>query len=129
MMSALAIILTAAMIGPGDGPEKVSGEVKQGLDLSKEWEGTVRSEQGEMGRVRIDRRVIVIEWARGSVGLPTSNIIDEGGGKLLFVGKRGLYRQVDDSLVICIGDVSRKPLSIGAVQGHLIVLRRVKSRK
>jgi hypothetical protein len=29
MISALAMILTAAMVVPGDGPEKVSGEMVQ----------------------------------------------------------------------------------------------------
>jgi hypothetical protein len=38
-MSALAMILTAAMVVPGDGPEKVSGELcrMRRLDLRGEW--------------------------------------------------------------------------------------------
>ena len=43
MSSALAMILMTAMVVPGNGPEKVSGEVEQEqrLDLSGEWEGTI----------------------------------------------------------------------------------------
>ena len=39
-MSALAMILTAAMVVQGDGPEKVSGELSpmRRLDLRGEWE-------------------------------------------------------------------------------------------
>src|SRR5262245_34117632 len=45
-MSALMLILTAAMVVPGDGPEKVSGEVsekEQGLDLKGKWEGSLHT--------------------------------------------------------------------------------------
>jgi hypothetical protein len=38
MSLALAMILAAGMT-VGNGPEKVSGEVKQKLDLRGEWEG------------------------------------------------------------------------------------------
>lgn len=48
-MSALAMILTAAIVVPGDVPEKVLGEIEQRLDLSGEWEGTWESHQ--RGRV------------------------------------------------------------------------------
>ena len=39
MSSALAMVLMAAMTVPGNGPEKVSGEVEKRLDLRGEWEG------------------------------------------------------------------------------------------
>jgi hypothetical protein len=41
-MSTLAIVLTAAMVVPGNGPEMVSWEMEQGLDLSGEWEGVMK---------------------------------------------------------------------------------------
>jgi hypothetical protein len=129
MMSALAMILTAAMMVQADGHEKVSGEVEQGLDLSKKWEGTLRSKKAEVCRVRIDRKVTLVESEEGRVSFSTSNIIDEGGGKLIFRGKRGLYRQADDLLVICVGDVNRRPPVIGEAHGYLLILHRAKSRK
>jgi len=39
MSSAFAMILMATMAVPGNGPEKVSEEVEQRLDVSGEWEG------------------------------------------------------------------------------------------
>ena len=53
-MSALAMILMTAMVVPGKGPEKVSMEMEQGLDLSEEWEGTIEArDQGIVGPIRI----------------------------------------------------------------------------
>ena len=42
-MSTLVLVLAAGMAIPANGPEKVSGEVEQGLVLSWEWEGTISS--------------------------------------------------------------------------------------
>jgi hypothetical protein len=38
-MSTLVLILAAGTTVPGSGPEKVSAEMVQGLDLRGEWEG------------------------------------------------------------------------------------------
>jgi hypothetical protein len=38
-MSALTMVLMAAMAVPGDGPKKGPGEKVQGLELRGEWEG------------------------------------------------------------------------------------------
>ncbi|HTU21909.1 MAG TPA: hypothetical protein VMG10_27975 [Gemmataceae bacterium] len=129
MSSALAMILTAATMIPANGPEMVSAEFVQGLDLSGKWEGTLWTKQGEVGRVQIDPKVILIESAGDTVGFSTSNLIDEGDGKLDFKGHLGLYRQADDVLLICVGDAKTRPLSIGKEYGTLFVLRRIKPRK
>lgn len=128
-MSAVAMILTAAMAVPADLPEKVSGEMVQGLDLSREWEGTLRSKQGKECRVRIDPKWIFLESDEGKIGLGTKNLVDEGNGKLRFRGSLGLYRYEKDRLLICIGDGKSRPLTIGQEYGSLLILHRAKSRK
>ena len=78
MSSALAMVLMAAMV-PGNGPEMVSGEVEQGLDLSGEWEGGIMEKNGAvLYRVRIDPKEIAIMSDDTTHALPTSNLIDEG---------------------------------------------------
>ena len=63
-MSALAMILTAVMAVPGNGPEKASGEIRQGLDLSGEWEGTLHSFDGKVYQVHLTRDRC--RWDRGN---------------------------------------------------------------
>jgi hypothetical protein len=128
-MSIQAMILTAAIVVPGEGKGNVSGEMVRGLDLSGQWEGTLRSKQGEVSRVRIDRKVMLIESKGITRGFSTSRLIDEGGGKLLYRGQLSLYRQGNNLLVICVGDLNRRPSSIGEENGNLFILHRVKSRK
>ena len=129
-MSALAMILTAAMAVPGSGPEKVSIDMERRLDLRGEWQGTLRTKQDEVYRVRIDRKLMLIESSEGITrAFSTSNLIDEGCGKLLYRGRLSLYRQEDNLLLICVGDANRRPSSIGVECGPTFVLRRVKPRK
>jgi hypothetical protein len=52
-MSALAMILVAAMGLPGDGSEKVSGEMEQGLDLRGTWEGTYSTDGMQIWSARL----------------------------------------------------------------------------
>jgi hypothetical protein len=55
-MSTLAMILTAAMAVPGDGSEKVSGElVEEKLDLRGQWRGTLYSRPGVIMSVTIEK--------------------------------------------------------------------------
>jgi hypothetical protein len=97
-MSALAMILTAAIVAPGDGPEKVSGEMQPlRLDLRGEWEfeceGLTLSPMNGEGLIRRLR------------------IQDEGGGRLrmtvpqfgkinVFVPYTGTYGQEKDRVLI-----------------------------
>ncbi|HEY7330061.1 MAG TPA: hypothetical protein VH592_20665 [Gemmataceae bacterium] len=129
-MTALAMILTAAMAVPGDGPEKVKGEMERGLDLSGQWEGTWRSKQGEVCRIRIVPKIRFDRLSDGiTIVLQSDDFIDEGNGKLSFRGGLGLYRQEKERLFICIGDLKSRPLAIGKESGELVILHHVKSRK
>lgn len=145
-MSALAMILTAAMVIPGDRPEKVSGEVaeNQRLDLSGEWEGfwwfdhntrfeahsKCPSGQGHL----MGRQFAIV--CRGNCNL-TAYFIDEGQGHLCgeweLIGPRihGIYRQEGTKLLICFTELASPcPTSFRAGEGrHLLILHRVKSRK
>jgi hypothetical protein len=92
MSSALAIILAAGM-AVGNGPEKVSGEREQWLDLRGEWEGTLMHGIGQ-GSILIREGI----WC-------LNNMTDEGRGELR-VGRGesrwlGIYRQDGDRLIIC----------------------------
>jgi hypothetical protein len=127
-MSALAMILTAAMAVSGDGAGNASMEVVHGLDLNGIWEGNWKTKEGEIA-IRIDPKVIAFESDQGSCTLDRSNMIDEGCGKLLFRGIPSLYRQESNLLIICFSDAKSRPLAIGAEYGHLLILHRVKARK
>jgi hypothetical protein len=141
MSSALAIVLTAAMAVPGNGPERVSGEMEQGLDLRGEWEGIWWHGSDCAG---------VAEWSDGMIMgrfgdspcflflfLNWCFIKDEGDGRCLyenFPGDRdrlGIYEQDADRLVICIGRTDkRRPSSFTTGDDrHLLILHRVKPRK
>ena len=54
MSSALVMVLMAAMAVPGNGPEKVAGEVKQELDMNGRWEGTFLNVGGIMWKTVIE---------------------------------------------------------------------------
>src|SRR4051812_24822115 len=49
-MSALVMVLVAGM-GLGSGPENGSGKMLQVLDLSGEWEGTLKDSEGRVRTV------------------------------------------------------------------------------
>src|SRR5579875_2796846 len=70
-MSALALILTAAMAVPGDGPEKMPGEIShKRLDLRGRWE------------LVYDGRFSASEIMSGKQWLRALRIQDLGEGKL-----------------------------------------------
>lgn len=147
-MSALAMILTAAMAVPGDGPEKVSGEIAeeaklQRLDLSGEWEGKwtyngvtadVMLRDGELCRFacRCQQAGLIREL------LPFT-FIDEGRGKLRIHSpwsgngqSLGIYRQQSDKLVIYYRDAENgRPTAFRAAgeEHNTLIFHRVKSRK
>lgn len=127
-MSVLAMILSIAMAVPGDVPEKESAEIEkeQVLDLRGEWEGTLRSELGEVCGVRIDSQWMFFDSDKITIGWHISDFVDEGKGNLRFIGRLGRYRQEKDRLFICIGDAKGRPLDIGKQYGDLYILRRVR---
>ncbi len=126
-MSALAMILTAAMAVPGDGPKKVSGEmVQQRLDLSGEWRSYFKG---------------VLDLSKGEINLERLSIIDEGAGRLRlklrsvdnigFYTCYGIYEQNGDRLKICFAfDGKSRPTRFHHGGGqYLYDLRRVTSSK
>lgn len=140
-MSALAMILTAAMVIPGDGPEMASGEIRQGLDLSGEWVGTVKSSDGHVtgdvqlrnGKLRV---VAKITYCLPEVRTFEKDwvYVDEEEGKLLLFESRrpGIFRQHRDRVTICyhVMEGKERPTDFQTGEGRVFYfLHRVKSRK
>jgi hypothetical protein len=137
MSSALALVLTAAMAVPGNGPEKVSGEVvqePQRLELIGEWEGIWEWDRsGLRGRASIrdgylSRSVKNIKFAWR---YRLASIKDQGDGKFSIDGIRlGIYRQHGNNLTLCFREKEGRPTSFRAGDGQqLLILHRVKPRK
>ena len=109
MSSALAMVLMVAMAVPGNGPEKVSGEVEQErLDLRGEWRGELRSKSHGVPPMSHE-----VELAGGRVRLRAHGktisdapcqITDEGSGRLRIKVRHleslGIYRWDGDRLTI-----------------------------
>lgn len=133
-MSALAMILMAAMAVPASGPEKVSGEAEQKLDLSGEWEGTWQSGSDNSKSIwdtRIRDGRFTAKW-RSASGSKRWGGVDEGKRKLrLDGGYLGIYKWKGNRLFICYQDDAKGyPLAFHPEKGqHLLILRRVKPRK
>jgi hypothetical protein len=127
-MSALAMILTAAMAVSGDGPERVSGETRQiKLDLRGEWKlefdgGTLES----LSREELLRALRIQDMGEGKLrmALPKSY-----KGDLVFIPYTGTYRQEKDRVVIHFRMVVEKTPT--AFRDHFrrgcIILHRIKS--
>jgi hypothetical protein len=120
-MSTLVVLFAAGMT-LGTGPEKVSGEVEQRLDLSGKWQLT-NFDNHPASSVAMDGNDILRHW----------NAKDEGGGKfrLTISGSPllGIYKHNGDRLMICIGR-DEWPTFFRCVNGqNVLILRRVKSRK
>jgi hypothetical protein len=139
MSSALAMVLMAGMAVPGNdpNPEKVTGEVEQGLDLSGEWEGTSTDgiAMGEVRLVKDKGKATVHNPAVRAYGRFGFKVVDEGGGRLrILIGEReslGIYRyQDDDHVIICVSQHGLRPQSFCCGDGQeLTILHRVKPRK
>jgi hypothetical protein len=128
-MSALAMILSAAMSVPGDGPEKASGEIAklQRLDLRGEW------------KVEFDRYCEVTGWS-GKQWCRVLRIQDMGGGRLrmavpkigkdndlVFIPCTGTYSQERDRVVIHFRIVEEKTPAVfrGNIPQGCIIFYRV----
>jgi hypothetical protein len=133
-MSVLAMILTAAMVVPGDGPKMESGEVEQQLDLNGVWQGIIK--YGDKTRDVIFNDSGLCVWEGGNGSLSLWEVHDEGQGRFRFVedSRRtyaGIYEQREDYLAICYRKESEgRPASFRATDGQgLLILHRVKPRK
>jgi hypothetical protein len=135
-MTALAMILAAGM-AVGSGPEKVSGEVEQGLDLRGEWEGTSPCPPKSDCVVRFVKNKLNIydPSTKCSIGF---TVIDEGGGRLRLPltrvrGLLGIYRYQDhDHLHICFSanETGHRPTSFHVGNDRMyLILHRVKPAK
>jgi hypothetical protein len=133
-MSALAMILAAGM-AVGNGPEKVSGEMEERLNLSGEWEGELYHACGTSFTVSYQGGTLI---ATNGEQVETMHVqfIDEGNGKLRGTEKGkgdalGIYKWERQSLILCIGLSGRpRPSSFQQDDEHsLLILRRVKARQ
>src|SRR5262245_46202881 len=133
MSSALAMVLMAAMVVPGNGAEKVSWEMEQGLDLSGEWEGTFGSKGGQAWtwNARLSSGILKCwDQQNRQRGQGQVRFVDKGGGKVsvgfgdkpLFF-HHGTYKQESDLIVISYPVGPKKDRQI------IITLRRVKPGK
>jgi hypothetical protein len=141
-MSALAMLLTAAMVTPVDVSEKVSGEVKltDSLDLSGEWQGVWKAaDKAEYEVHQLEGRGA---WSyrrlpKGQQGPAylSPGITDEGEGRLRLTWVDdpclGIYEQDGDCLIICFREARKgRPLSFRSGDGqHFLILHRVKPGK
>ncbi|HTU17870.1 MAG TPA: hypothetical protein VMG10_07375 [Gemmataceae bacterium] len=133
-MSALAMILTAAMAIPGNGPEMEPGEIAQGLDLSGEWDGTLKLPGGALTfRLSKGRMLVKTAELTEPVAIPVS-FTDEGAGKVRWRSNNkksllGIYRQEGDRIIASFRrDRYPKVIQVTNEQS-LLILRRVKPRK
>ncbi len=121
-MSALAMILTAVLAVPGDGPKKVPAEMVEKLDLSGEWEGTWRDSLGCLWKAKL--RNSQLECKR-------EDMIARGTLNSSDVKKEGIYKCEGDRLFICFAPgQDKRPTAFRGGEGQeLFILRRVKPRK
>lgn len=140
MSSTLAMILATGMTVPGIGPEKVSGEIEQRLDLRGKWEGYHFLLGGEFCRVKLQGEELRVELSDGRYVTHEIEFTDKGRGSvhiILAVGGvvtfryRGVYRYEGDRLVICYGKpgISKDTSFSAEIGQHFLIIRRVKSGK
>ena len=139
-MPTLVLVLAAGMAVPGIGPEKVSEEIEQGLDLDDgDWKGLWWLDgHAEILRAVSDKQVLGgVRWKAGSDSgafIYIFDITDEGNGRLR--GKwnvsdqriHGIYQQDGRRLVLCLAEITRsRPKAFRAGLGqHLLILHRIK---
>jgi hypothetical protein len=144
MSSALAMVLMAGIVVPGNGPEKVSGEMKlERLDLSGKWEAILFL-QGDVYRGEAWIGKAIFRPQRELLFTPNQkNVertffwgavpIDEGDGRFRIGDRLGIYQQVGDHLRICFWDGEghgRCPASFKPGKDRVVfILRRVKPGK
>ena len=138
MSSALAMILAAGMTVPSIGPEKVSGEIEERLELSGKWEGNVSHHEGiSISALLEGGRLVEWEWLGNGPRIAVSYQVSISGVpgrfRLILNGERyvGIYKRSSDTVILCYRLAGRGyPTSFRAGDGqHLLTLRRVKPRK
>ena len=132
-MSAFAMILAAGMT-VGNGPERVSGDVKlTPLEMSGRWEGTflfvgikwkAEIADGNCRKYHQGKIIAVSKWA----------VVDEGGGRFRLNGNKpcwGIYKASGDRVTICFNEIPNPRPTTFRVTNHqaMYILHRVKPRK
>ena len=126
-MATLVLVLAAAMAVPGNGPEMVSAEMEQGLDLRGKWDVSYFYSDGT-SEVWHDTDGLFLMEAYG--------IQDEGKGRLqmmplVSLAYPGIYRQEHDHIAMCFRVPGEgQPTDFSVDEGQIVlILRRVKPRK
>lgn len=129
-MSALAIILAAAMAVPADGTKKVSAEMEQRLRLNEDGDGVFQNDARAILPASLRKSQLTVTRPEERI---TIHVVftDEGRGKLRMTGtatRLGIYKREKDRLIICIGE--ERPTSYQGGDGQeLIILHPVRSSK
>jgi hypothetical protein len=135
-MSAFVLVLAAGVVSSG--PEVVSGEVEQRLDLRGKWEGTwVTPSDVAPYKVIIEKNQFRWFYPDGDGGCVYWDASDEGTGRLRITwhhasGLGGIYRQDGDRLLICfrIGEGRPTDFRFGRNPDQCVLtLRRIKPGK
>lgn len=139
-MSALAMILTTAMVVPWDVPGKVSGEmVQEPLNLNGKWEGSLHTKlpdntDSTMPVTYQDGKLTIVNEAEVAKVL----FIDEGKGKCRCRIEEedseallGIYKWQRDQLLLCfnVNGKGRPTNFMVERTKSLLILHRVKPRK
>jgi hypothetical protein len=128
-MTAL-VVLVAAGMAAGNGPEKVSTEA-DGFDLRGEWTGTFQNEAGAVFPARYARGELIVRGER-EYYTPTKFVHQRTGRLLLlaYPSCLGIYKWEGDRLFICIrvDEARTRPTAFkaGGCRDQLTILRRVK---
>lgn len=110
-MSALAMILTAAMTVPGDGPEKASSEVAyspEPLNLRGEWKLILQVKDKESEpktEMTIKNGWMEARSPQGRVGSHVKMLFNQGGKvrfRWMTGAYHGIYQQQGDRLMLCL---------------------------
>jgi hypothetical protein len=136
-MGTLTMALAAALLA-GSGPEKVSGETVQRVDLRGAWSGTWQDWDGSHRNATLYNDGVQYPSERGLTGksagddhilfIPVDWIVDDGNGRfhILHWGQLGVCEIQGDQLSLCFGPASRgypRALQGGSGQ-NLILLHR-----
>jgi hypothetical protein len=112
MSSALAMVLMAAMTVPGSGPEKVSSDVDERLNLGGQWTVTYHCVSGQT-----DEWVAIVEGGHfklrskdKTLTINFGEVQDEGRGNIRWTGGPrellGIYRRYGDRVIISFREAS-----------------------
>jgi hypothetical protein len=144
MYSAMTMVLLATMAVPGDGPEKVSGEMEQRLDLRGEWVGERQFDDGKVWHIELSNGEFKFKSKEIRLLLPVGCIKDEGNGRLRvdFLksaqgtgnssrARLGIYKQEDGFIIMCWGETGKeRPSSFRPANAEsVLILHRIKPRK